>query len=139
LGLDPADDVGFEVLAREPGHLLNPSGAGDVDLRELASDDVETHEPKPIFSKSRYHGFDDLAVCVCKLRVNCRCADVEIRAKLTFDGDAQDGAQRFPIEEQDTLVSFSDLGNETLHHGDPATLAGYRLDGCVRVEVGFTD
>src|SRR5690349_10909704 len=48
VGLEPGDDLGAVVDAVEAGHLLDAGGARDVDLGELATDEIDADEVEAV-------------------------------------------------------------------------------------------
>ena len=124
--LDGIEDARLELGALERVHLLHPRRAGDVDLGQPPPDHVDADEEQPVPPQRRGEALDDPAVVVVQTGARRPPADVEVRADLALGRNAQQRAERLPVEQQDALVAAADLRQVALRHG-PALSETRRL------------
>src|SRR5690606_15692580 len=107
LFLDPGKDAILRCAVRESTQLLDARGAGDVDLDEPPSDEVQADEPQAVLAQGRGDVRHQVALGVRQLRGFDAAADVDVRSKVVAPGDAQDDAQRLAVEHEHALVSLA--------------------------------
>src|SRR5690606_24251742 len=93
LFFDPSDDAVFRRALGKATQLLDPGWAGHVDLDELASDEIQPHEPQPVLAEYRCELSDQLLLFCRQLGAFDLSAHVDVGAEIVVAGDAQDGAQ----------------------------------------------
>ena len=102
----------------EPRELLDAGRARHVDLGEALADDVEPDEHEPVRAEPRRHRLHHRQLGVRELGGDHAPPDVDVRAQIVGARDAQDGAERLAVEEQDALVAHANR-----RAGTPATMA----------------
>src|SRR5262245_18793939 len=105
--LDPLDHPLLVARAVERVHLLAPGRAGHVHLGQAAADHVDADEEEPIAREPRPEALDDAPIVGIERGLLGAPAHVEVRARLPLRRNAQHGAERLALEQQDALVAAS--------------------------------
>src|SRR5690606_23280248 len=127
-----AGDVDAELRVE----LADAGRAGDVDLGEPVADDVEAHETHAAPDHFRPDLGGDPPVAFAQRTAFATPAGGKVSAELVALGDACEAiVHRHAVDQQDALVTFGDLRQVALGHGQVAPAVGERLED--HVEVGF--
>src|SRR5690606_1450968 len=114
-------------------HLLDARRAGHVHLCEASTDHIEPNKIKPLRAKTLAYGFDDSMIVFIELGLHHATSDVDVASKIIGAGNAQDGAKRLAIKEQDPLIAFGHGGQKLLNHHLAALVSRERLDDGVLI------
>src|SRR5450631_287173 len=114
--LDHIPDLPSHIRSAEPRNRANSRRRGDVDLGEMAVDDVDADEQQSALAQRRAQRVADFALTRRKLGGLRGAAADHVGAQVIRRRNAVDRAGEFAVDQNDALVAVLDLGKKALDH-----------------------
>ena len=109
-------DLRGDVRTSKLGDRPNTRRRGDVDLGEIAVDDIDADKQQSALAQCGTDPLTDLALAGRQIgRLRCSAAD-HIGAQIIRGGHAIDGTGEFAVDEDDAFVAMLHFRQETLDH-----------------------
>src|SRR5690554_1179736 len=142
-GQSPLDGVhqhAGNVDAKRRVQLTNAGGAGDVDFREVITNDIKPHKHQALFLDHRCHPGTDLTVTLGQFPALTPATGGQVAAILAVRRNAcKSIGYRLALDQQNTLVTFGDFRDEFLGHGLMAAVISEGFDDDPEIGVVLLD
>ena len=119
--------------------FAHAGGAGDVDLRQVIADHIETDKQQSFLAQGRTDLCAQPAIPFGECHTHAAPAGGEVAARLARGRDACQRivAGRLAIDDDDAFVPGADLGQEALRHDETRPVAGHEFQHHVDIGVAL--
>jgi hypothetical protein len=125
------------ILRIKLAEFLKARRAGDIDLNQLTTDDVNSCKIDPPLLKRSLKGGANLQIALIQGTFLGAAPGIKIVQLLSLSMDSQDGPEWFSIQEQDPLVSFRSFGEIALGDNPVFAAVGRLRDEFIPLGVLF--